>query len=175
MAYLIIYPTHSFNRAFFVALMQLYFLKGQQISGNTSGFHIYLRCRSTCLLIICKLLNIQDHLLAHDHSNKHNIGQKHTEGGNKGLRLERNPLLLSKPTEIRLGKLKPRWSWIWAGMSRPARRTSVITLLIKGKYVPTAEGDVGPGYIGHVEGQVLNTFFASVFIGNTGLLESHVP
>ena len=60
-------------------------------------------------------------------------------------------------------------------MSRPARRTSVITLLIKGKYVPTAEGDVGPGYIGHVEGQVLHTFFASVFISNTGLLESYVP
>lgn len=34
----------------------------------------------------------------------------------------------------------------------------------KGKCVPTAEGDVGPGYAGHVRGCVLNTFFASVFI-----------
>lgn len=60
-------------------------------------------------------------------------------------------------------------------MSRPARKASVSTLLTKGRYVPTAEGGMGPDYIDYVEGQVLNIFFASVFISNTGLLESHVP
>lgn len=40
--------------------------------------------------------------------------------------------------------------------------------------MPTAEGGMGPDYIDYV-GQVLNIFFASVFISNTGLLESHVP
>ena len=34
----------------------------------------------------------------------------------------------------------------------------------KRKCVPTAEGDAGPGYTGHVRGCVLNTFFASVFV-----------
>lgn len=45
----------------------------------------------------------------------------------------------------------------------------------KRKCVPTAEGDAGPGYTGHVRGRVLNTFFAKSSLPRVSLQESQVP